>query len=154
MDPDGHLWIAKFPGRNDHADAGVWEFIVNRIGQLAGLNMATCQAFKLKSAHHTYLTKRFDRTTSGKRIHFASAMTMLQRNAGDDFSTGATYLELVDFILRNGAKPTPDLKELWKRLVLSILVKNTDDHLRNHGFLLIPDGWVLSPAYDLNPNPY
>lgn len=154
IDQDGQLWIAKFPSRNDDVDTGAWEFIVNSIGQIAGLNMAVGKVVRLKSAYHTYLSKRFDRIKTGARIHFTSAMTMLQRKDGDDFTTGVSYLELVEFIMRHCVKPEHDLKELWLRIVFSILVKNTDDHLRNHGFILTSGGWELSPAYDINPNPH
>ena len=153
LDEKGQLWIAKFPSHNDDFDKGAWELVVNQLGKRAGLSMATCKTVKLNSAHHTLLSRRFDRTASAERIHFASAMTMLQKKDGDDFSTGTSYLEMVDFILRNGANPYHDLKELWHRVVFSILVSNTDDHLRNHGFLLDEAGWVLSPAYDVNPDP-
>jgi len=115
--------------------------------------MAEGKALRLNSKHHTYLSKRFDRTADGQHLHFASAMTLLQHIDGDDYTSGASYLEMVDFILRHGARPNIDLEELWRRIVFSICVKNTDDHLRNHGFILTTKGWVLSPAYDVNPNP-
>jgi serine/threonine-protein kinase HipA len=80
-------------------------------------------------------------------------MTLLQRSDGDDASTGASYLELAEFIIRNGSQPNQDLEQLWRRIVFYIGVSNVDDHLRNHGFILQPDGWILSPAFDINPNP-
>jgi serine/threonine-protein kinase HipA len=98
------------------------------------------------------MTKRFDRQGES-RIHFASAMTLLGRKDGDDTETGASYLELAEFIMRSGSRPDADLRELWKRIVFFIAVSNTDDHLRNHGFLLDAKGWRLSPAYDINPSP-
>lgn len=154
MDQSGMLWIAKFPSRNDDSDQGAWEMIANELGQKAGLIMASGKVMKLNSRHHTFLSRRFDRTPSGERLHFASAMTLLQRTDGDDFSTGASYLELAEFIMQYGAQPDHDLEELWRRIVFSICIKNTDDHLRNHGCILTRDGWKLSPAYDINPNPY
>jgi len=153
MDSSGNLWIAKFPSQNDDCDVGAWEMIVNELAQKAGLLVAEGRIKRLQSRHHTFLSKRFDRTATGKRLHFASAMTVLQRNDGDDFSTGASYLEMADFLIRNGSNPNADLEELWSRIVFSILIKNTDDHLRNHGFIFKSDGWSLSPAYDINPNP-
>jgi serine/threonine-protein kinase HipA len=102
---------------------------------------------------HTFLTKRFDRTTSGQRLLFASAMTLLGYTDGVNFQDGASYLELAEFISRKGANVNQDLEELFRRIVFSICVSNTDDHLRNHGFLLTQKGWILSPAYDINPNP-
>jgi serine/threonine-protein kinase HipA len=98
-------------------------------------------------------TKRFDRTPQGKRIHFASAMTLLGYTDGVNFQDGAGYLEIAEFIMQNSANVNQDLEELFKRIVFSICVSNTDDHLRNHGFLLTKAGWRLSPAYDMNPNP-
>ncbi len=153
MDSSGSLWIAKFPSQNDDCDVGAWEMIVNELAKKAGLRVAEGRITRLQSRHHTFLSKRFDRTATGKRVHFASAMTMLQRNDGDDYSTGASYLEIADFIMRYGSNPDADLEELWSRIVFSMLVKNTDDHLRNHGVILKSDGWSLSPAYDMNPNP-
>ena len=148
------LWIAKFPSQTDTFNVGAWEMVLNKLGRDAGLNMAEGQLLKLGNANHTFLSRRFDRTTSKQRIHFASAMTLLQRKDGDDYSSGASYLELVAFIMRHGADPLKDLEELWRRIVFSILVRNTDDHLRNHGFILTEHGWILSPAFDVNPNPF
>lgn len=151
---DGSLWIAKFPSNNDTFDIGAWEMVVNELAQQAGINMAKGIAYKFNSKHHTYLTKRFDRTSEGKRIHFASAMTLLGYTDGSDWLDGVSYLELVEFIIQNGVNIKSDLTELFKRIVFSIAVSNTDDHLRNHGFILTSTGWLLSPAYDINPNPY
>ena len=81
-------------------------------------------------------------------------MTMLGLQDGDDFSTGASYLMLAEFLLSNGANVDAGLRELWRRIVFNIAISNCDDHLRNHGFLLTPKGWVLSPAFDLNPDEY
>lgn len=148
VNPNGQLWIAKFPSRNDEMDIGGWEMVAYELATAAGINMAPCQARKFSSKHHTFLTKRFDRTASGQRIHFASAMTMLGYIDGQD---GASYLDLVDFLTTYGANVDADLEELWRRIVFSICISNTDDHLRNHGFILSPKGWALSPAYDINP---
>lgn len=153
IDPAGQLWIAKFPSKRDDRNIGAWEWIVNELARKAGLTVAEGQIKKLTRTHHTYLTKRFDRVGE-KRIHFASAMTLLGKNDGADAASGASYLEMFDFITRFGADATDDLKELWKRIVFNICVSNSDDHLRNHGFLLTPKGWKLSPAYDINPVPY
>ncbi len=150
LDPEDQLWIAKFPSKNDDGDIGAWEMVVYELAIAAGVNMAECQARKFSSDHHTFLTKRFDRN-KGKRIHFTSAMTQLGYIDGADAAIGASYLELVEFITSQGANVKNDLAELWRRIVFSICVSNTDDHLRNHGFLLSNDGWHLSPAYDINP---
>lgn len=151
VDNDGSLWIAKFPSRNDQGDIGGWEIVTYELAILAGINMAESKAQKFSSDYYTFLTKRFDRGKDGQRIHFASAMTMLGYVDGQDYKDGASYLDLVDFIQNNGANVEQDLEQLWRRIVFSICVTNTDDHLRNHGFLLTNDGWVLSPAYDINP---
>ena len=93
----------------------------------------------------TFLVKRFDRNGS-RRIHFASAMTLLGKTDGASAADGSSYLDLAAFIRANGASPRQDLAELWKRIVFSMAVSNTDDHLRNHGFLLTPTGWRLAPS--------
>ncbi|MFC2090416.1 type II toxin-antitoxin system HipA family toxin [Bacteroidota bacterium] len=151
-DTDGNLWIAKFPSRSDSGDIGGWEMVTYEMALQAGINMAESRAQKFSSGNYTFLTKRFDRTTDGERLHFASAMTMLERQDMQDHTVGASYLEIVDFITSHGGRVAEDLEELWRRIVFSICVSNTDDHLRNHGFLLTEKGWLLSPAYDINPN--
>lgn len=151
MDNDNQLWIAKFPSLNDDQDIGGWEAVTQEMALMAGINMTISKAIKFSSDHHTFLTKRFDRNENGKRIHFVSAMTLLEYSDGDNHMEGISYLELAEFISMNGAKVHEDLKELWRRIVFSICVSNTDDHLRNHGFLLTAEGWRLSPAYDINP---
>ncbi len=151
VDNDDVLWIAKFPSRNDQGDIGGWEIVTYELAIAAGINMAESKAQKFTSDYYTFLTKRFDRTENGVRIHFASAMTMLGYIDGQDHTDGASYLELVEFIQRYGANVDQDLEQLWRRIVFSICVTNTDDHLRNHGFILTDEGWSLSPAYDINP---
>ena len=151
VDNDGRLWIAKFPSRNDQGDIGGWEIVTYELAIAAGINMAESKAQKFSSDNYTFLTKRFDRTDNNERIHFASAITMLSYKDGQDHTDGASYLELVDFIMTNGASVDQDLEELWRRIVFSICVTNTDDHLRNHGFILTDGGWLISPAYDINP---
>ena len=152
IDDNGHLWIAKFPSREDSHDQGAWEYVVHRLAQKSGIEVSPAQARTFSARHHSFLTQRFDRHQQSRR-HFASALTLLQRTDGDDYTSGASYLELVEFIGQSGVRVAQDLEQLWRRIVFSMCVSNTDDHLRNHGFLLTPSGWVLSPAYDLNPNP-
>lgn len=151
MDINGDLWIAKFPSVSDAKDIGGWEMVVHKLAARCGLNIAEAKVEKFAKQYHTFLVKRFDRNKS-ERIHFASAMTMLGYRDNRDSHAGASYLELADFIIKNGARVKEDLEELWKRIVFSISVSNTDDHLRNHGFILTENGWILSPAYDINPN--
>jgi serine/threonine-protein kinase HipA len=152
IDPGGQLWIAKFPSRKDDHDIGGWEAVVNDLAVKAGLSVAEGKARRFSHNYHTFLTSRFDRMKES-RIHFASAMTLLGYTDGADAASGVSYLDLAEFIMRHGARPDADLEELWRRIVFNICVSNSDDHLRNHGFLLTPKGWVLSPAFDLNPIP-
>lgn len=151
VDKNKHLWIAKFPSGNDEHDIGAWEMLAYKLAQRAQITMAEAKIEKFNSRHHTFLSKRFDRTKSGERIHFASAMTLLQRSDGEDGSNGASYLELAEFIMQQGAQPDQDLEQLWRRIVFYICISNVDDHLRNHGFILQQNGWILSPAFDINP---
>ncbi|MFU2315097.1 type II toxin-antitoxin system HipA family toxin [Rahnella sp. PCH160] len=150
--PDGHLWIAKFPSINDEYNVGAWELVVNTLAKACGLNVPESLARRYANPHHCFLVKRFDRTLRGQRRHFASAMTLTGHQDGEDASTGVSYLELAAVLINQGAQPNRDLRELWSRIVFNLLVSNTEDHLRNHGFLLEPGkGWRLSPAYDMNP---
>jgi serine/threonine-protein kinase HipA len=153
MATDGSLWIAKFPSKHDEQDSGAWEMVVHELALMCGLNVPEAKVEKFSKLGSTFLVKRFDRDGS-KRIHFSSAMTMLGKIDGADATNGNSYLEMVSFIKANGASPTRDLLELWKRIVFSMAVSNTDDHFRNHGFILEEEGWVLSPLYDVNPDIY
>nr|WP_319566396.1 HipA domain-containing protein [uncultured Rhodoferax sp.] len=154
-DHEGRLWIAKFPSMRDTHDMGAWELVVNTLANACGLRVAEAAAAKYASAQHCFMVKRFDRTNTGKRLHFASAMTLTGHTDGEDAATGASYLELAEVLITQGANPNADLRELWSRIVFNMLVSNTDDHLRNHGFILEPGrGWHLSPAYDMNPDRY
>jgi serine/threonine-protein kinase HipA len=148
LDESGHLWIAKFPSVKDDHNIGGWEMVVNELAVQAGLSVAKGMVRKFNSNYHTYLSRRFDRTDSGERLHFASAMTLLGQNDG---ASGISYLDVANIIIQHGAATNKDLQELWSRIVFNIAVKNTDDHLRNHGFLLTDQGWRLAPAYDINP---
>lgn len=154
IDNTGHLWIAKFPSIRDDYDVGGWEMVVNALAKGCGINVAQGAVQRYASPHHCFRVKRFDRTERGGRLHFASAMTLTGHVDGEDASTGVSYLELAEVLIRFGSEPKRDLAELWTRIVFNILVCNTDDHLRNHGFILNPgNGWHLSAAYDINPVP-
>jgi serine/threonine-protein kinase HipA len=155
VDPDGHLWIAKFPSVRDEHDMGAWEMVVHTLARGCGLQVPDSLVRRFANPQNTFLVKRFDRTGSGRRLHFASAMTLTGRQDGDDASTGASYLEIARILIDHGAQTDIDLQELWSRIVFNLLVSNTDDHLRNHGFILVPrKGWRLSPAFDMNPVPH
>jgi len=150
----GDLWIAKFPSVRDEHDVGGWELVVQTLARSCGLQVPESMARRYASSHHTFLVRRFDRRPGGRRLHFASAMTLTGHQDGDDASMGASYLEIAQVLMEQGAQPAADLRELWSRIVFNMLVSNADDHLRNHGFLLVPGkGWRLSEAYDMNPDP-
>lgn len=150
---DGSLWIAKFPSRHDDNNTGAWEKVVHDLARMCGLEVPESRLETFSNLGSTFLVKRFDRV-GNRRIHFSSAMTMLGKVDGASADDGTSYLELVSFLKSNGAAPRKDLVELWKRIVFNMAVSNTDDHLRNHGFLLTDNGWRLSPLYDVNPIPY
>jgi serine/threonine-protein kinase HipA len=145
------IWIAKFPSRNDTTDKAAWEFLAYRMATKTGINMAGSGISKITGKYNTFLTKRFDRIKK-ERIHFASAMTMTGNSEENMRDTRASYLEIAEFIKFSGASNEEDLHQLWKRIVFNISISNTDDHLRNHGFLLSEKGWRLSPAFDINPS--
>lgn len=151
IDNKGQLWIAKFPSKYDDLNIGAWEMLAMELAGRAGIKVPESKMLRLSGRQDTFLSKRFDRTSTGSRIHFASAMTLLGHNDGDDHSLGVSYLDLAQIIVQSGANVAEDLEELWRRIVFSICISNTDDHLRNHGFLLSDKGWYLSPAYDINP---
>ncbi len=153
VDPAGNLWIAKFPSEMDEVNSGAWEFVLHELAIESGINMSKAKIQKFSGRYHTFLTKRFDRTQNGARLHFASAMTQIGKKDGDDYLSGAGYLDIVNFIIQKGANTNNDLEQLWRRIVFNICVSNVDDHLRNHGFILQHDGWILSPAFDMNPSP-
>lgn len=145
---DGSLWIAKFPKQDDKEDIGLWEGITLDLARSCGIRVPEFKVENISGNHHTFLVKRFDRT-GDRREMFVSAMTMLQKNDGQD----ASYLDIAEFLQDNGREGLEaEMKELWRRMVFNVMVSNRDDHLRNHGFLRNAQGWYLSPAYDINPN--
>lgn len=145
------LYIAKFPSHKDDYNAGLWEHFCHLLAKKAGINAASTQVISTNDKYHTLLSRRFDRTETNKRIHFASAMTLLGLSDGDNAGTGNGYLDIVDFILQHSTEVNSNLQELYRRVVFNISIGNSDDHFRNHGFLLTTKGWTLSPAYDMNP---
>ena len=151
LDEQSNLWIAKFPSSNDDKNIGAWEMVLHELAKACGIQVPGARLFQFSGKHHIFLSKRFDRINH-KRIHFASAMTLLGYQDGADFHDGLSYLDIAAFIIQHGASVKADLEQLWRRVVFNILVSNTDDHLRNHGFILTNIGWQLSPAYDMNPN--
>ena len=151
IDENKILYIAKFPSHKDDYDVGFWEHFSHLLAKKAGVNAADTRVISTSDKYHTLLSRRFDRREDGKRIHFASAMTLLGLNDGDNANTGHGYLDIVDFILQNCTNVEDNLQELYRRVAFNICIGNSDDHFRNHGFLLTAKGWTLSPAYDMNP---
>ena len=148
-DADDSLWIAKFPSREDRRNVGAWEKVVHDMARECRISVPASRVIRLGSAYHTFCCRRFDRSGRGRRF-FVSAMTMLERNDGD----AGSYLELAQFLNDHGARNSieDNLEQLWRRVAFNVLVSNTDDHLRNHGFIRETSGWHLAPAYDMNPN--
>lgn len=153
QDIDGSLWIAKFPSKHDEINSGAWEMVAHDLAVLCNLDVPEARLEHFSNLGSTFLVKRFDRQGE-RRIHFSSAMTMLGKVDGASSEDGSGYLDIASFIKANGENPKNDLLELWKRVVFNMAISNTDDHLRNHGFLLSKSGWKLSPMYDTNPVPY
>lgn len=151
LDDSGNLCISKFPSRKDDYDTGLWEHFSHLLARKAGIYAAQTKVLGGLGKYHTLLSKRFDRTDEGKRIHFASSMSLIGLRDGDNAQGGYGYLNIVDFILQSCCDVEKNLQELYRRVAFNICIGNSDDHFRNHGFLLTPRGWTLSPAYDMNP---
>ena len=148
IDPDGQLWIAKFPSTNDEHDVGAWEMVIHKLASQIGFTVPNARIKKFSSNYRTYLSERFDREGED-RIHFTSAMTMLGES---DHHEDVSYLDLAEWVSMNCATPKDDLEQLFGRMVFNVCVSNVDDHLRNHGFIIGDRGWQLSPLYDVNPS--
>lgn len=151
IDEDGFMKVAKFPSRNDSGDVELWEHIAYVLARKAGISVPDTRVVKVGSQYHTLLSKRYDRTDDGRRIHYASALTMLGLQDGAGADEGYGYLDIVDFIIRGCTDVENNLRELYRRVAFNICIGNSDDHFRNHGFLLTARGWTLSPAFDMNP---
>jgi len=151
VDTDGTLYVAKFPSKKDLENTELIEHFSHHLAAKAGINVAKTRTIRISKDRDLLLSERFDRTKDGRRIHFASAMSLLGLDDGADSSTGNGYLDIVDFILHGCTDVRQNLRELYRRVAFNVMFGNTDDHFRNHGFLLTPKGWTLSPAYDINP---
>lgn len=154
IDSEGNLIIAKIPSVKDTYDIGLWEHFACTLAKKAGIKTAESSILRIgPTPYHTLLSKRFDRSLK-KRIHFASALTLTGLKDGDNATNGKGYIDIVDAMAGDiGINSlTENTRELFRRIVYNIIIGNHDDHFRNHGFLLRPDGWELSPAYDLNPS--
>ena len=151
VDTDGTLYVAKFPSKKDLENTELIEHFSHQLAAKAGIHVAKTRTIRISKDRDLLLSERFDRTKDGRRIHFASAMSLLGLDDGAGSSTGNGYLDIVDFILHGCTDVKKNLRELYRRVAFNIMFGNTDDHFRNHGFLLTPKGWTLSPAYDINP---
>ena len=151
MDTNGTLYVAKFPSKKDLENTELIEHFSHQLAAKAGIHVAKTRTIKISKDRDLLLSERFDRTKDGRRIHFASAMSLLGLDDGAGSGTGNGYLDIVDFILHACTDVRQNLRELYRRVAFNVLFGNTDDHFRNHGFLLTPKGWTLSPAYDINP---
>ncbi len=152
IDTEGRLCVAKFPSVKDKEDNELLEHFAHLMARKAGISTAETSVIAVKRKRHVLLSRRFDRTSDGRRRHFASSMALLGLRDGDGTATGKGYPDIADFIAAHCVNPEQNLRELYRRIAFNILFGNTDDHFRNHGFLLTPDGWTLSPVYDLNPS--
>ncbi|WP_343630846.1 type II toxin-antitoxin system HipA family toxin [Roseateles sp.] len=149
LDETGHLAIGKFPSIADSMNVTRAEVLALRLARRAGIDVPEARAVEVKGIPIA-LIRRFDRTTTGARIPYLSAASMLQAEREER----RAYTELVDLLMRKGANPSADARELWRRLAFNLLITNTDDHLRNLGFLYDGGGqWRLAPAFDLNAMP-
>jgi len=149
LDADGRVSIAKFPRPGqDEWDVMRWEAVALGLARSAGIEVPDWKLHMI-DGQAVLIIARFDRTASA-RVGYVSAMTMLETGDGEQGS----YLEIAEVIERQSPAAGEDLRQLWRRIAFSILISNTDDHLRNHGFLRSQAaGWMLSPAFDLNPDP-
>ena len=151
IDTDKTLYVAKFPSRKDDYDAGLWEHFSHLLATKARINASKTKVLATGEKYHTLLSQRFDRTNDSKRIHFASAMTLLGLSDGDNATTGYGYLDIVDFIIQNCTDVERNLQELYRRVAFNICIGNSEAHYRNNGFILTAKVLTLSPAYDMNP---
>ena len=136
VDTDGRLYVAKFPSKKDLEDTELIEHFSHILARKAGIDVANTRVIPISKDRHLLLSERFDRTPDGKRRHFASAMSLLGLDDGSGAGTSNGYLDIVDFIVRNCTDVQQNLHELYRRVAFNVLFGNTDDHFRNHGFIL------------------
>lgn len=148
IDPHAELAIAKFPKETDDYCVELWEAVALTLASHAGIDTPNFELIRV-AEKPILLSRRFDRAGTS-RIPFLSGLSMLGLEDGDRGS----YPELVDVLTQHGAQAATDAAELYRRMTFNVMISNVDDHLRNHGFLWTGrGGWILSPAYDLNPTP-
>jgi serine/threonine-protein kinase HipA len=143
------LWIAKFPAVDDDSDVAFREKLAHDLARQSGIAVPPSRLERIGHGYHTFLVQRFDRI-HGQRRFFTSAMALLNKTDKEE----ASYMDLAEFIATKGspAHIQDDLRELFRRVVFNVVIANRDDHLRNHGFIRVPDGWRLAPAFDMNPS--
>ena len=154
IDEDGNMLIAKIPSVKDAYDVGLWEHFACKLAKKAGINVAESKLLRIgPTNYHTLLSKRFDRD-GNRRIHYASSLTLTGLKDGDNATNGKGYIDIVDAMAGDTGinSLSSNTTELFRRIAFNIIIGNHDDHFRNHGFILRPDGWQLCPAYDLNPS--
>lgn len=148
LDNNDRQLIAKFPHHEYDWDVSAWEATALDLASAAGVLVPPRRLVRV-DGRHVLLLNRFDRAENGGRIGYTSVMTMLERRDGDH----ADYIDIVDILAEASAQAKQDSRQLFRRVAVSVGLNNTDDHLRNHGFLRVRGGWTLSPAFDVNPNP-
>lgn len=149
IDENNEYWIAKFPSKNDDYDVEGFEAVALELASMCKIEIPSFKLERFNKRGSTLLVKRFDRIKSN-RIHYVSAMTLLNKKDGEE----ASYLDIADAIVRYSNEPKKDLEELFKRMIFNMAISNTDDHLRNHGFVLVDNYFRLSPIFDINPSIY
>lgn len=148
------LWIAKFPSSTDRINEGRWEYFANKMAEQCGIHTTPTKLVPLGKGHDIFLSKRFDRTADGRRRHMSSALNQFGLTLDSASRQERSYPEIADFIVSKGTNVEQSLQELYRRVALTICIGNSDDHLKNHSFLLTKKGWELSPVYDITPSLY
>lgn len=153
LDQNGDLWIAKFPSEKDHINIAAWEKVAMELAKGCGICVPENRIIKGSREYgDIFLSKRFDRGPRGIRLHMMSAMTALELTDSDASESGKGFLDIAEYLTKEGSDADHDLKELFSRIAFSVCISNADCHFRNHAFILSENGgWKLSPTYDLNP---
>ena len=148
------LYIAKFPCSTDHYNFGRWEYFANIMAGQCGIHTTFTRLVTLPSGHDIFLSRRFDKTAEGRRVHMSSALNLLGLTMNNRDDMKHSYTEIAELIVAHGTKVEESLEELYRRVAFSVIIGNADDHLKNHSFVLTKKGWLLSPAYDINPSTF
>jgi serine/threonine-protein kinase HipA len=149
-DAEGDLWMAKLPESGDRWDVQAWEYLTLRLASDAGIEVPVARLHRIGPARSILLTRRFDRRPVGGRIGFLSADSLTQKA----FFEVIDYRTLAETLADHSGRPATDGHDLFRRVAFTLLVRNVDDHMKNHGFLRRADGWSLAPLFDVNPNPF